>query len=526
MPSFYLDDESIEFEPGESVLNAALRHGQEIPHYCYHPGMSVVATCRMSLVEITDLGNGKGLPKLQASCATAAAEGMKISTTTEKVVTALHEVNEYLLVNHPLDCSICDQAGECKLQDFAFSYGTGHSEMEYEKRVYGWRDVGTYIMLERNRCIHCSRCERFSREVEGGHDFGMFLRSHEVAFDTFEDHRITHPFQGNLVDLCPVGAITEREFRFKKRAWKLKKTNSICPSCATGCNITVEHHRNKVERLKPRENQAVNRWWMCDIGRLGYRELNDRDNRPLEPLARVKGQLRSAGWEAVYQAMAQRAKEIGAEGEQAVGLIDGQASNEELHLFGKLLSECFGSGTVLFPAPPKREAKGNGFLQSLISADKSANSQGAMAMGFEAADAEKAQKAVSAAKVLWVFGSPFAEDGAIREAARKAELIVHVGTANGAWRDVADVVLPGLTYAEKAGTFTNGDRRVQRFQPAVRGPENAREQIRILAESMAALGKPQAAGSAGEVLAAMGGAFQGLTWETVGDLGAPLGEAG
>ncbi|MCZ6748214.1 MAG: 2Fe-2S iron-sulfur cluster-binding protein, partial [SAR324 cluster bacterium] len=182
MPSFYLDDESIEFEPGESVLSAALRHGQEIPHYCFHPGMSVVATCRMCLVEITDLGNGKGLPKLQASCATSAAEGMKISTTTEKVVTALNEVNEYLLVNHPLDCSICDQAGECKLQDFAFSYGTGHSEMEYEKRVYGWRDVGTYIMLERNRCIHCSRCERFSREVEGGHDFGMFLRSHEVTF--------------------------------------------------------------------------------------------------------------------------------------------------------------------------------------------------------------------------------------------------------------------------------------------------------------------------------------------------------
>src|SRR5690349_13135867 len=269
MPIIYVDDKPVEFKPGETILQAVYRQPDiDIPHYCFHPGLQITAQCRQCLVDIVDMGNGKGMPKLQTSCSTPATENMKVSTTNAKVKEGQKLVNEFLLVNHPLDCPICDQAGECDLQDTAFKFGTGHSEMNYEKRTYGWRNVGTFLALERNRCVQCSRCERFSRDIEGGHDFGMFLRSHELTFDTFEDHQITHKFQGNLADICPVGAITNRDWRFKKRAWKFKKTPTVCTSCSTGCNVTLEHHENRVYRLKPRENQDVNRWWMCDEGRV------------------------------------------------------------------------------------------------------------------------------------------------------------------------------------------------------------------------------------------------------------------
>ena len=284
MPVFQIDDEPVEYEPGEKVLSAALRCGKIIPHYCYHPGMSVVATCRMCLVDVVDLGNGRPAPKLQTACSVDATEGMKIETLNEKVEEGRKLVNEFLLINHPLDCPICDQSGECTLQDYAFKYGSGKSEMDYSKRVNGWRDIGTFVALERNRCIQCSRCDRFTREITGTNEFGMFNRGHELAVDTYTDRPMTNKFQGNMADICPVGAITEKEFRFKRRVWKLKKNHSICTGCSTGCNVTIEHDRNEVFRLKPHENQSVNKWWLCDEGRLTYRKMNERKSRIHQPL--------------------------------------------------------------------------------------------------------------------------------------------------------------------------------------------------------------------------------------------------
>jgi NADH-quinone oxidoreductase subunit G len=500
-----------------------LRAGAHIPYYCYHPGLSVVAQCRMCLVEVADMGNGKPMPKLQAACATPAAGGMKVLAKSAKVIEAQNEVNEYLLVNHPLDCPICDQAGECDLQDFAFAYGSGRSEMEYEKRVYGWRDVGTYIALERNRCVHCSRCERFSREVEGGHDFGMFLRSHELTFDTYDDAQITHPYQGNLVDLCPVGAITEREFRFKKRAWKLTRTESVCGACATGCNITMDHHRNKVERFKPRENQAVNRWWMCDFGRLSYRALNGREHRPMEPLARVKGELVAAGWDAVYAAIAGRARALGAKGAAVVGLADPHATNEELALFRALLGSVFGATAVYFPEHKEQDPPAKNFLHGLLSGDRAPNRAGARALELTGdPDGAQARKALGSARIVLVLGSAFEEQESLRQAAAKAGLIVQITARFDAWRDTADVILPGQTYAEKFGTFTNKHGRVQRIQPALHAPQDTREETRILQELMIACGQERPVQPAKDVLAGLGKPFAGLSWESVGNLGAPL----
>ena len=533
MPTFYLDDEAVEFEKGENVLHAALRHKREIPHYCYHPSLQVTAQCRMCLVDVVDMGNGRGMPKLQTSCSTPAEEGMRVDTRSEKVKHGQNLINEYLLINHPLDCPICDQAGECDLQNFAFKYGTGHSEMEYEKRVYGWRDVGTFIVLERNRCIHCSRCERFTRDITGTHDFGMFLRSHELTFDTFEDHQITDKFQGNLADICPVGCIMNRDWRFKKRAWKLEKTPSVCPSCSTGCNITVEHHRNTVYRLKPRENQEVNRWWMCDEGRINFKLLNDRKTRLLEPLARVKGELHSATWEAIYGAVAARLKDIGASGAEVLGLTDTHATNEELYLFKKLLEGVLGAEAVYFPLRPGEQQEHcprqdiDPFIYTLITTDKSPNTAGATALGLTGdADDKRLREALHGPpKVVLVLGTPFSEDAAVREAVGKADLVVFIGAHPGPWREVADVLLPGFTYGEKEGSFTNKVKRVQRIHPAVRPPEAARDQVTILRELMASLGKAEEFVSAREVLDAMGreaGPFKGVNWEAVGDQGLVL----
>jgi len=532
MPVFYLDDEPIEFEPGENLLPALLRSGKYVPHYCYHPGLRVTAQCRQCLVDVTDAGNGRPLPKLQASCATPAAENMRISSKNEKVVAAQNMVNEYLLVNHPLDCPICDQAGECELQNIAYGYGTGHSEIDFEKRVYGWRDVGTFIVLERNRCIHCSRCERFTRDITGTHDFGAFLRTHELTFDTFEDHRITDKFQGNLADICPVGAILNRDWRFKKRAWKLHKTQSVCPSCSTGCNITVEHHGNRIYRLKPRQNMEVNRWWMCDEGRVNFHHLNDRQTRFHEPHARIGGELRPVGWQAVYDALAARLKELGAAGEQVVGLSDTHASNEELALFTRLLAEGLGGAKGFYPhvdgrqqeEPPRVEI--DPFIYTLITTDKSPNTAGAKAAGLTGdPDGSAARAALGKAKVAVILGAAFADNGGVTEAVRACDLIVQIGHYEGPWSGLADVVLPGRTYTEKAGSFVNKAGRVQRFEPAVRPPSASREEVRILGELLAALGTEVPHDSAATVFNALGaadGPFKGLSWAALGDLGQPL----
>ncbi len=535
MPTFFLDGKEIEFDAGESILHAALRHQSEIPHYCYHPGLAVTAQCRMCLVDVVDMGNGRGMGKLQTSCSTPVGAGWKVDTQSKKVKDGQNLVNEFLLVNHPLDCPICDQAGECDLQDFAFRYGSGHSEMDYEKRTYGWRTVGSFIALERNRCIHCSRCERFSKDVAGTHDFGMFLRSHELTFDTFEDAQITHKFQGNLADICPVGAITNRDWRFKKRAWKFKKAPSVCTSCSTGCNVTIEHHENKVFRIKPRENQAVNRWWMCDEGRIDFRELNDHQTRIAEPHARVSGTLRPAAWDAIYQAAGARLKELGAKGAQVVGIADTHATNEELFLFKSLLKEGFGGAKAFYPhrvghpqeKPPKHLA--DVFIFSLITTDKAPNTMGAQALGLTGdADDKRLKAALKAgAQVVLVLGNPYsgAEHAGLRKAAQAADLIVHIGTHSGPWSEIADVVLPGFTYAEKAGTFANKAGRVQRIQPGLRPPDGTREQVRILQELFALVGKAQEMGPVDKVFDAIGSqvpAFKGLTWQGVGDQGAEL----
>jgi NADH-quinone oxidoreductase subunit G len=527
MPVFHLDDQPVEFEPGEKVLSAALRAGVEVPHYCFHPGLSVVATCRMCLVDVVDMGNGRPLPKLQTSCSMDAVEGMKVETQNTKTLEAREDVMEFLLINHPLDCPICDQSGECVLQDYSFEHGTGKSEMEYAKRVYGWRDIGTFVALERNRCIHCTRCDRFTREVTGTNEFGMYNRGHELTVDTYADRPMTNKFQGNMADICPVGAITDKEFRFKRRVWRLKKTPSICTGCSTGCNVTIEYDKNEVFRLKPRENLAVNRWWMCDEGRLSYRVMNERENRIMKPLGRVQGKLQPISFEQAYQALAERISTLNPGAGDVLVLTDTNASNEALFMFRKFAQDGLGAEQVYCPMPDWQQPESDFFINSLITTDKTPNRAGARELGLTgvADTAELATALAANPKVVIVLGNPFENATELRETLSKAQLIVSISTLFNGWAEIADVVLPGQLHSEQNATYTNKQRRVQRTHSAVQAPRQTRPEWQIFADLLRVLDKDSGLDSADTVLQALGQevpAFQNISLTGISEAGTLL----
>ena len=523
MPSFELDGKTVEFEPGEKILSAAMRAGIQIPHYCYHPGMSVVATCRMCMVDVIDMGNGRPAPKLQTSCSMDAVEGMKVETMNEKVKDAKELVMEYLLINHPLDCPICDQSGECVLQDYSFEFGSGKSEMEYSKRVYGWRDIGTFVALERNRCIHCTRCDRFTREITGTNEFGMFNRGHELTVDTYSDRPMTNQFQGNMADICPVGAITEKEFRFKRRVWKLKKTPSICVGCSTGCNVTIEYDKNEVFRLKPRDNPDVNKWWMCDQGRLTYKDLNIRENRIAHPLGKTAEGFQEISWENAFSAIQEKISELQPTSNEVIGLVDTHASNEELYLFKKLLKEGFDSDQLFFPDLEWEQPVSDFFINSLITSDKSPNRAGARMLGLKGAKSseEVTSKIPNGTKVLLVFGKPFEDENLLSQAGN-IPLVINIAAWQSGWSETADVTLPGRLHSEKDATYTNKAGRVQRVNTAIRAFHKTRPDWMVLCGLMELLDVDNKADSAEAVfqeLSEIEKAFQGLQWESIGSDG-------
>ena len=523
MPSFELDGKTVEFEPGEKILSAAMRAGIQIPHYCYHPGMSVVATCRMCMVDVIDMGNGRPAPKLQTSCSMDAVEGMKVETMNEKVKDAKELVMEYLLINHPLDCPICDQSGECVLQDYSFEFGSGKSEMEYSKRVYGWRDIGTFVALERNRCIHCTRCDRFTREITGTNEFGMFNRGHELTVDTYSDRPMTNQFQGNMADICPVGAITEKEFRFKRRVWKLKKTPSICVGCSTGCNVTIEYDKNEVFRLKPRDNPDVNKWWMCDQGRLTYKDLNIRENRVAHPLGKTAEGFQEISWENAFSAIREKISELQPTSNEVIGLVDTHASNEELYLFKKLLKEGFDSDQLFFPDLEWEQPVSDFFINSLITSDKSPNRAGARMLGLKGAKSseEVTSKIPTGTKVLLVFGKPFEDENLLSQAGN-ISLVINIAAWQSGWSETADVTLPGRLHSEKDATYTNKAGRVQRVNTAIRAFHKTRPDWMVLCGLMELLDVDNKADSAEAVfqeLSEIEKAFQGLQWESIGSDG-------
>ncbi|MEO7953411.1 MAG: NADH-quinone oxidoreductase subunit NuoG [Polaromonas sp.] len=333
MVEIQLDGQKVEVLEGSTVMHAAEKAGTYIPHFCYHKKLSIAANCRMCLVDI------EKAPKPMPACATPVTQGMIVHTKNDKAVKAQKGVMEFLLINHPLDCPICDQGGECQLQDLAVGYGAGESRYEEEKRVVFHKDVGPLIsMQEMTRCIHCTRCIRFGQEMAGVMELGMSHRGEHAEIETFVGMSVDSELSGNMIDICPVGALTSKPFRYSARTWELSRRKSVSPHDSTGTNLIVQVKNNKVMRVVPLENEAVNECWIADRDRFSYEALNT-DDRLLSPMLKQGGEWKTVDWQTALEYVANGLKQIKTEyGAQSIGTLASPHSTlEELHLAASLM---------------------------------------------------------------------------------------------------------------------------------------------------------------------------------------------
>ncbi len=461
-----IDGIEVEAPADYNVIQAAELVGIEIPHFCYHPALSVSGNCRMCLVELEI--NGKKLPKLQTSCTTKVQEGMVVYTNTENVQNARKAVLEFTLINHPVDCPICDQAGECKLQDYYFKYSLQPSRFELEKVHKPKRvDIGPRLILDAERCILCTRCVRFLKEYTGTEELGIFNRGDRSEVGLYDGKVVDNPYSMNLADLCPVGAITTKDFRFKSRVWFLKSTPSICPGCERGCNIYIDTKDNYIMRIRPRHNDDVNGYFMCDDGRLLYHRYYER-SRLSDPMKRVDGELKVVSWSDAGWQIREDLRDIKKAGGKIVAIASAHGSNEDLYLFSKLMKDYVGAEVYY-----KRDYDASGYMveedDKLIKADKNPNKKGAENLGMKEFPGGEAIKDASAV-IIW--GEGFERYVSSLDVL-KDKKVVFVGQFVNDIVNYADFVLPALIFAERDGTFTNFEGKVQEFSKAIEGPANA-----------------------------------------------------
>jgi NADH-quinone oxidoreductase subunit G len=472
MPKITINEREVEVADGTTVIQAAAQIGIEIPHYCYHPDLPIDGNCRMCLVEV------EKMPKLPPACATIASEGMVVRTNSEKVKQAVQGVLEFLLINHPVDCPVCDQAGECRLQDYYMVYGLHTSEIPLEMKVRKRKvvDLGEMVVLDQERCVLCSRCIRFFDHVTGTGEMQFFGRGDHVAIGTFEDRPLTNPYSGNVVDICPVGALTSRDFRFKCRVWFLHSTDSICGGCSTGCNLRIDHRDGTVFRLIPRRNADVNKSWLCDEGRLSFHRLNGV-KRPARPM--VKGRDGIPGpvtWDDAINLVDQRLKQISGEAgsEGLIGFASPSATNEALFLFKRYLGEQLGVSRFEFRVNGEDKKVIEKEDDILRHVDKHPNSMGAMKLGLtdnEFGGIERVIKAARDGRVkagVIMFLKPLVErpddqlaESRVADLVNALEFSVVLASHQAEWLSTASVVLPVAAWSEEEGTYTNYQGRVQ-----------------------------------------------------------------
>jgi len=336
-----LDGKKVDIAEGSTVMHAAEKAGTFIPHFCYHKKLSIAASCRMCLVDI------EKMPKPMPACATSVTQGMVVHTKTDKAIKAQQSVMEFLLINHPLDCPICDQGGECQLQDIAVGYGSSSSRYQEEKRVVPVKDVGPLIsMQEMTRCIHCTRCVRFGQEIAGVMELGMSHRGEHAQIETFLGQTIDSELSGNMIDICPVGALTSKPFRYSARTWELSRRKSVSPHDSTGANLIVQVKNKRVMRVVPFENEAVNECWIADRDRFSYEALNSED-RLTTPMIKQGGEWKAVDWQVALEYVANGLKDIRADHDAASlgALVSPHATLEEQHLAVKLM-QGLGSGNI------------------------------------------------------------------------------------------------------------------------------------------------------------------------------------
>jgi NADH-quinone oxidoreductase subunit G len=466
-----IDGAPVSVPAGTLVIEAAKQAGVLVPHYCYHPGLPVAGVCRMCLVEV------EKAPKLQIACATPVTEGMVVKTQTTQAKDARQGVLELLLINHPLDCPICDQAGECELQDFVFQEGRpGTRYAEYAKRFNPVEDFGPDVLYVPNRCILCTRCVRFMEDVAQEPVLNVSERGDRAFIGIHPDARLDHPWAGNVVDLCPVGSLLSKDFLHKARAWELDKTASICTGCSQGCSITLDTREDVVVRVRPRPNLDVNRYFICDHGRMHYRWMN-RGDRIEAPLVRKDGALQAADWDEAFARVSSILR--GASG-KAVALVSPGASTEALALAKRLLSGFDWTGA--FQVVMGDEAPLAGVPNLALRAERAPNAKGAEQLGYTR-DYAAALTAATSAAVVMVLDDP---DCAVQTNGA----LIYLGTVLGpdAPCRTAEVVLPIANVAEEEGTFVNRDGREQRYFQAKQAPGMAQPAAWVLGELVAAMG--------------------------------------
>jgi NADH-quinone oxidoreductase subunit G len=523
MPTITIDGQTIEVAAGAMLLPVALENGFHIPHYCWHPKLSIDGSCRMCQVEV------EGSPKLVIACNTPVRDGMVVRTKTPAVEKTRRGVMELLLVNHPLDCPICDKAGECLLQDYSFAYGSRRARTrEPRRKLEKRKDIGPRMILDQERCILCRRCVRFCREITKTNELGTFNMGDHTVLDILEDKPLANDYSINTADVCPVGALESKDFHHKLRVWFLKKTESVCPSCSNGCNITVHHYRDRIWRMMPRRNDAVNETWMCDHGRLNYKHVNSAE-RLRQPLVRRDGQLAACEWDEALTTAATVLRRVAreTEGRGLAAVASPHLTNEENFRFAQLL-RALGVGSVDVAVIVGKSD------DLLIKAEKAANARGARDMGLRPAAGGLGLPALldAAAKgqirVLYVCGPDLwetADRAQLDKALEHVECLIVQDIARSPLAERAHIVLPSLTFAEKSGTFTNVAGRVQRLHRAINPPEDQLGDGEIFSRLLAQLTEGLPAFDPAAVLEEIAQAvpaYAGLTYERIGPLGSQL----
>ncbi len=485
MAKLTIDGKELEVPDGTRLFDACTEaRGKPLPHFCYHPDLSVAGVCRLCQVEI------EGMPKLAIACNTIVNDGMVVHTNNERVRKASEQILEMHLINHPVDCPICDQAGECGLQNQYMEYGLYDSKVEMVQKTHKKKAkvIGPQVILDQERCVLCSRCVRFCNEVTGTGELGIYNRGDRAEIDTAPGVDLDNNYSLNTVDICPVGALTSRDFRFQKRVWMLKAAESICPGCSTGCNVRIDYEGSRIYRLKPRFNPDVNRRWMCDKGRMLYKAVHD-EKRLTEPMKRSGGELQTLGWQEASETA------VGMLKPGRVDLVLGSPhlSLEEAVLLRRLGLKLAGEDQLVGGVAGAEVRPGDDLL---LNSDRTPNRAGLRMAGWqELPVAELVAKLREARGTVLVHGGNPAADESVREALAGCQHVLYIGTHRNETAGTAALALPGAAWAEKAGIFVNKDGRLQAFKSSIVRPGQAREDWRVLSELLAAAGEEEAPGS-------------------------------
>ena len=550
MPNIIIDGNAIDFKQGQTIIEAARDHGIEIPHFCWHPKLSVSGNCRICLVEV------EKMPKLVIACSTLASEGMVVHTKSEKVIAAQNAVMEFLLINHPLDCPICDEAGECKLQDYAYKYSVGESRF-VEEKVHKDKRValGPRVMFDGERCISCSRCIRFCDEIAKDPELTFVQRGDRVTIVTYPGEEMDNPYSMNTIDICPVGALTSKDFRFKARVWDMSSTNSICTGCSRGCNTEIWVRNNEILRLTPRHNEEVNSYWMCDYGRLNTFKNVNSESRIDSPQVRRDGQLIEISWDEAVNEAVSKIKSFNKEQIAVIG--SPFATCEDNYLVAKFARTVLQTGNLDFI----RHIDPSFGDEILRTEDLTPNSLGAELTGVQPSktglDIKGVLNAIKEKKIKALY---LIEDDIVdaypefENAIAGLELFIVHSTNENKSTILADLIFPAAAFAEKNGTFVNVDGVVQRIRPAVSVIEqdraldgmsmsrldkfgtkwdrwasgkkiNAQPTWKILTSIAKAMGGKIKFNMAEEVFTEMSDsidAFKGLDYDMIGELGSKI----